>query len=55
MPRLNFRAANDGAADIEVIPIQKMDEAHDRMVKGDVKYRFVVDIASLKALTELQH
>ena len=46
---LNFCAAHNIVSDIELIPIQKIDEAYDRMVKGDVKYRFVVDIASLKA------
>ena len=35
-------------ADVEVIPIQKINEAYDRLVKGDVKYRFVIDMASLK-------
>jgi len=35
-------------ADVERIPIQKINEAYDRMVRNDVKYRFVVDLASLK-------
>jgi uncharacterized zinc-type alcohol dehydrogenase-like protein len=35
-------------SDVEVIPIQKINEAYDRMVRGDVKYRFVIDVASLK-------
>jgi uncharacterized zinc-type alcohol dehydrogenase-like protein len=30
-----------------MIPIQKIDEAYDRMLKSDVKYRFVIDNASL--------
>ena len=34
--------------DVEVIPIQKINEAYDRLVKGDVKYRFVIDMASLR-------
>jgi len=34
-------------SDIEVIPIQKINEAYERMLKGDVRYRFVIDIASL--------
>jgi uncharacterized zinc-type alcohol dehydrogenase-like protein len=46
---LNFCAAHNIVSDIELIPIQKIDEAYDRMVKGDVKYRFVIDMASLKA------
>jgi len=36
-------------ADVEVIPIQKINEAYERMLKGDVKYRFSIDMASLKA------
>ena len=36
-------------ADVEVIPIQKVNEAYERMVKSDVKYRFSIDIASLKS------
>jgi alcohol dehydrogenase (NADP+) len=35
-------------SDVEIIPIQKINEAYDRMVRSDVKYRFVVDLASLK-------
>ena len=35
-------------SDIELIPMQKINEAYDRMVKSDVKYRFVIDMASLK-------
>ena len=35
-------------SDVEVIPVQKIDQAYDRMVKGDVKYRFVIDTASLR-------
>jgi uncharacterized zinc-type alcohol dehydrogenase-like protein len=31
-----------------VIPIQNINEAYTRMLKGDVKYRFVIDLASLK-------
>jgi len=33
---------------VETIPIQKIEEAYARMLKSDVKYRFVIDIASLK-------
>ncbi len=46
---LDFCAANGIVADIEMIPIQKIDEAYDRMQKSDVKYRFVIDNASLGA------
>ena len=31
-----------------MIPIQKINEAYERLLKGDVKYRFVIDMASLK-------
>jgi len=34
-------------ADIELIPIQKIDEAYERLLRSDVKYRFVIDMASL--------
>jgi len=36
------------AADIELIPIQKINEAYERLLKSAVKYRFVIDMASLK-------
>jgi uncharacterized zinc-type alcohol dehydrogenase-like protein len=45
---LDFCAKHGLAADIELIPATKLDEAYTRMVKGDVKYRFVIDIASMK-------
>jgi uncharacterized zinc-type alcohol dehydrogenase-like protein len=35
-------------SDVEVIPVQAINQAYDRMVKGDVRYRFVVDSASLR-------
>jgi uncharacterized zinc-type alcohol dehydrogenase-like protein len=35
-------------ADIEMIHIQQINEAYERLLKGDVKYRFVIDMASLK-------
>ncbi|OOG62888.1 zinc-binding dehydrogenase [Rhodanobacter sp. B04] len=44
---LDFCAEKGIVSDIEMIPAQKIDEAYDRMVKGDVKYRFVIDNASL--------
>ena len=40
---------NTTAADVEVIPIQKVNEAYDRMARSDVKYRFSIDMASLKS------
>jgi uncharacterized zinc-type alcohol dehydrogenase-like protein len=45
---LDFCAKNKIVSDIEIIPIQQIDEAYGRMVRGDVKYRFVIDCASLK-------
>ena len=45
---LDFCAAHGVASDVEVIPIQGINEAYDRVVRSDVRYRFVVDIASLK-------
>jgi uncharacterized zinc-type alcohol dehydrogenase-like protein len=45
---LDFCAAHGIAADIELIPASKLDEAYARLVKGDVKYRFVIDCASLR-------
>ncbi len=45
---LDFCAEHNIVSDIELIPIQKINEAYDRVVKGDVKYRFVIDSASLK-------
>ena len=46
---LDFCAAKGIVADIEMIRIQQIDEAYDRMQKSDVKYRFVIDNASLAA------
>ncbi len=45
---LDFCAEHGITADVEVLPIQKINEAYGRLAKGDVKYRFVVDMASLK-------
>jgi alcohol dehydrogenase (NADP+) len=45
---LDFCAAHDITCDVEVIPIQQINEAYERTIKGQVKYRFVIDIASLK-------
>ena len=45
---LDFCARQNVASDVEVIPIQKINEAYERMLKNDVRYRFVIDIASLK-------
>ncbi len=45
---LDFCGKHNITADIELIPIQKINEAYDRLVKSDVKYRFVIDMASLQ-------
>ncbi len=46
---LDFCAEHNITSDVEVIPIQKINEAYERLVKSDVKYRFSIDMASLKA------
>jgi uncharacterized zinc-type alcohol dehydrogenase-like protein len=45
---LDFCAEHRITSDIEIIPIQRINEAYDRLLKSDVKYRFVIDMASLK-------
>jgi uncharacterized zinc-type alcohol dehydrogenase-like protein len=45
---LNFCAKHKIPADIETIPIQQVNEAYERMLRGDVRYRFVIDMASLR-------
>ena len=45
---LDFCAEHNITSDIELIRMQQINEAYDRMLRGDVKYRFVIDIASLK-------
>ena len=45
---LDFCGGKGITADVEVIPIQQINQAYDRVVRSDVKYRFVIDIASLK-------
>jgi uncharacterized zinc-type alcohol dehydrogenase-like protein len=45
---LDFCAEHGLAADIELIRIQQIDQAYERLAKSDVKYRFVIDMASLK-------
>jgi hypothetical protein len=37
------------SADVEVIPIQRVNEAHGRMFKGDVKYRLTIDVAHVRS------
>ena len=45
---LDFCATHGIESDIELIPIQQVNEAYERVLKGDVRYRFVIDLASLK-------
>lgn len=45
---LDFCAKHEVAADVEVIRIDQINEAYERMLRNDVRYRFVIDIASLK-------
>lgn len=44
---LDFCAEKGIVSDVEVIPIQQINTAYERMLKSDVKYRFVIDLKSL--------
>lgn len=46
---LDFCAEHNIVSDIEIIPMQQINDAYERMLKNDVKYRFVIDLASLKS------
>ena len=46
---LDFCAEHNITSDVEIIPIMEINEAYERMLKGDVKYRFVIDMATLKS------
>jgi len=46
---LDFCGKHNLTSDVEVIPIQKVNEAYERLLKADVKYRFSIDMASLKS------
>jgi len=46
---LDFCGEHNITADVEVIPIQKVNEAYERLLKSDVKYRFSIDMESLKS------
>jgi uncharacterized zinc-type alcohol dehydrogenase-like protein len=46
---LDFCGKQNITADVEVIPMQKVNEAYERLLKSDVKYRFSIDMASLKS------
>lgn len=45
---IDFSAKNGIVSDVEVVTIQAVNEAWDRLAKNDVKYRFVIDMASLR-------
>jgi len=49
---LDFCAAHHSVADIELIRVDEINAAYERMLKGDVKYRFVIDNATLAASEE---
>ncbi len=51
---LDFCAKHNISADVEVINIQEINEAWERMLKSDVKYRFVIDMASLQQGARLE-
>ena len=44
---LDYCAQKNITSDVEVIPMQQVNEAYERTVKGDVRYRFVIDMKSL--------
>ncbi len=46
---LDFCGEHAITADVEVIPMQKVNEAYERMLRSDVKYRFSIDMSSLKS------
>ena len=45
---LDYCAEHNIACDIEIIPMDKINDAYERMLKNDIKYRFVIDMATLK-------
>jgi uncharacterized zinc-type alcohol dehydrogenase-like protein len=45
---LNYCGTHNITSDVEVIPIQQVNHAYERMLKSDVRYRFVIDLATLK-------
>jgi uncharacterized zinc-type alcohol dehydrogenase-like protein len=46
---LDFCGVNNITSDVEVIPIQRINEAYDRILRSDVKYRFSIDMSSLRS------
>lgn len=51
---LDYCAANNIVSDIELIPIDDIAEAYERTIKADVRYRFVIDIGSLKSKAQVE-
>jgi uncharacterized zinc-type alcohol dehydrogenase-like protein len=47
---LDFCSKNNITCDIELIPINKVNEAYERVVHSDVRYRFVIDMKSLQCM-----
>ncbi len=45
---IDFCAEHNIVSDIEIVPIQAVNQAYERLEKNDVKYRFVIDMASLR-------
>jgi uncharacterized zinc-type alcohol dehydrogenase-like protein len=45
---LDYCAKKKVLSDVEVIPVSKINEAYERVLKGDVRYRFVIDLETLK-------
>ncbi|HJT69539.1 MAG TPA: NAD(P)-dependent alcohol dehydrogenase, partial [Terriglobales bacterium] len=45
---LDFCGKHNVTADVEVVGVNQIDQAYERLLKNDVKYRFVIDLASLK-------
>jgi uncharacterized zinc-type alcohol dehydrogenase-like protein len=45
---LDFCGKHNITADVEVIGVQQINDAYERLLKSDVKYRFSIDMASLK-------
>jgi uncharacterized zinc-type alcohol dehydrogenase-like protein len=46
---LDFCGRHNITADVEIIPIQKVNEAYERLLRSDVKYRFSIDMASIRS------
>jgi len=45
---LDFCGEHGITSDVEIIPMQKINDAYERMLKSDVKYRFVIDLDSMR-------